>query len=168
MRRLDEVPDAIRATVRNQGGGHADHQLLWKIMHPGRSQPGGELLAQIEQDYGSLDAMKAAFKAAGMARFGSGWVFLLFDPHAGQFEVAPDRQEARGQLRAMAERGRPSRLHRRPGRGTPKCGHTCRGTGWRSACRRLPGRADNRSSERNGVMDCAARGAPFHLHPVSH
>ena len=87
MRRLDEVPAPVRQAVRNQGGGHANHQLFWKIMHPDRSQPGGDLLAQIERDYGSLDGMKAAFEVAGMARFGSGWVFLLFDPHAGKLGI---------------------------------------------------------------------------------
>ncbi len=73
MRRLGEVPEAIRNQVRNQGGGHANHQLFWKIMHPGRSQPSGALLAQIERDFGSLAAMKVAFQEAGMKRFGSGW-----------------------------------------------------------------------------------------------
>lgn len=87
MRRLDDVPEAIRNAVRNQGGGHANHQLFWKIMHPGRSQPSGDLLALIERDYGSLDGMKAQFEASGLARFGSGWVFLLFDPQVGKLSI---------------------------------------------------------------------------------
>jgi len=87
MRRLGEVPEAIRNQVRNQGGGHANHQLFWKIMHPGRSQPSGALLAQVERDFGSVAAMKAAFQEAGMKRFGSGWVFLLFDPKAEKLSI---------------------------------------------------------------------------------
>ena len=83
VRGLDDVPEAIRTQVRNQGGGHANHQLFWKIMAPpdkgGGGAPFGDLAAQIDRDFGSFDAMKAAFAEAAMKRFGSGWAFLLFD-----------------------------------------------------------------------------------------
>lgn len=91
MRGLDDVPEAIRTQVRNQGGGHANHQLFWKIMappgHGGGGDPAGDLAAQIVTDFGSLDAMKQAFADAAAKRFGSGWVFLLFDPKAGKLEI---------------------------------------------------------------------------------
>ena len=90
LRGLDAVPEAIRTQVRNQGGGHANHQLFWKIMAPpghGGSEPAGDLAAQIGRDFGSLDGMKQAFSDAAAKRFGSGWVFLLFDPKAGRLEV---------------------------------------------------------------------------------
>ena len=89
LRGLDEVPEAIRTTVRNNGGGHANHQLFWKIMAPpgGGSEPQGPLAEQISRDFGSFEAMKARFEEAGAKHFGSGWVFLLFDPKAGKLEI---------------------------------------------------------------------------------
>lgn len=63
---LDEVPEAVRQAVRNQGGGHANHQLFWKIMKPnGGGEPGKDLAEAIRAD------------------FGSGWVFLVVDPAQG-------------------------------------------------------------------------------------
>ena len=90
LRRLDEVPEAIRTTVRNNGGGHANHQMFWKIMAPpgqGGGEPDGALAEQVSRDFGSFGAMKAAFEEAGAKHFGSGWVFLVMDPHAKRLEI---------------------------------------------------------------------------------
>jgi Fe-Mn family superoxide dismutase len=81
LRRLPELPDDIRETVRNQGGGHANHQFFWKILIPkGPSRPSGDLAAAIDQEWGSYDAFKTAFEVAGTKHFGSGWVFLVVHP----------------------------------------------------------------------------------------
>jgi Fe-Mn family superoxide dismutase len=68
------------ATIRNNGGGHYNHTLFWASMAPKGEggEPSAELLAQIEADFGSMDAMRKAFDQAGMSRFGSGWVWLVF------------------------------------------------------------------------------------------
>ncbi len=77
---LDSVPEAIRAAVRNNGGGHLNHTLFWDIMTPGgASQPSGELLGAIEASFGSLEDFKTQFNDAGVKRFGSGWVWLVKD-----------------------------------------------------------------------------------------
>ena len=74
---LDAVPEDIRGAVRNNGGGHANHSLFWKVIAPGgASAPSGELAAAIDASFGSLDAMKEKFAAAGATRFGSGWAWL--------------------------------------------------------------------------------------------
>jgi Fe-Mn family superoxide dismutase len=81
LSRLKEVPEDIRETVRSQGGGHANHQFFWKILTPGGAEgPTGDLLAAIEKDFGSFDAMKAEFEEKGATHFGSGWVFLDAHP----------------------------------------------------------------------------------------
>ena len=67
--------------VRNNAGGHWNHRFFWEsMMAPGKGgNPSPELQAAIATSFGSLDAMKAAFKQAGTGRFGSGWVWLVMD-----------------------------------------------------------------------------------------
>lgn len=75
---LASVPDDIRAAVRNNGGGHANHSFFWKVIAPGgASAPTGDLAAAIDKAFGSLDAFKEAFAKAGATRFGSGWAWLV-------------------------------------------------------------------------------------------
>ena len=81
LRRLPELPDDIRQTVRNQGGGHANHQFFWKILTPnGPGKPSGDLAAAIDKEFGGFEAFKARFEEAGLKQFGSGWVFLVAHP----------------------------------------------------------------------------------------
>ncbi len=87
MRRINEVPETIRTTVRNNGGGHSNHSMFWQIMGPnGGGQPSGNLAHAIEQTFGSFDQFKAAFTDAGAKRFGSGWAWLVLDRN-GKLQV---------------------------------------------------------------------------------
>jgi Fe-Mn family superoxide dismutase len=75
---LDTVPDAIRTTVRNNGGGHWNHDLFWRLITPeGSDTPQGELAKAIDSAFGNLDEFKAKFKTAALGRFGSGWAWLV-------------------------------------------------------------------------------------------
>ena len=72
------VPEAIRTAVRNNGGGHINHSMFWKIMKPGGGgQPVGNVAQAINSTFGSFDTFKEKFAAAGASRFGSGWAWLL-------------------------------------------------------------------------------------------
>ncbi|MBW7847683.1 MAG: superoxide dismutase [Bacteroidales bacterium] len=63
--------------VRNNGGGHFNHELFWSVMSPnGGGKPGGELLKAIEKDFGSFEAFQELFNNAAKTRFGSGWAWL--------------------------------------------------------------------------------------------
>lgn len=73
---LDSVSESVRTTVRNNGGGHANHTMFWQIMGGSGGQPKGELQAAIERDFGGLDKLQDEFNAAGGRVFGSGWVFV--------------------------------------------------------------------------------------------
>src|SRR5271170_6840164 len=76
--KLDAVPEAIRAAVRNNGGGHANHSLFWQIMKPGGGgEPAGALSAAITAELGGFAAFKEAFNKAATTRFGSGWAWLV-------------------------------------------------------------------------------------------
>jgi Fe-Mn family superoxide dismutase len=75
---LDSVPEAIRTAVRNNGGGHWNHDLFWRLITPeGSSTPSGDLAKAISAAFGTLDEFKAKFKAAALGRFGSGWAWLV-------------------------------------------------------------------------------------------
>ncbi|RST73826.1 superoxide dismutase [Siminovitchia acidinfaciens] len=77
---LDSVPESIRTAVRNNGGGHANHSLFWKLLSPqGGGEPSGDLKDAIESKFGSFDKFKEQFEAAGAGRFGSGWAWLIVD-----------------------------------------------------------------------------------------
>ncbi|UAY56463.1 superoxide dismutase [Arachidicoccus terrestris] len=71
--------------VRNNGGGHWNHSFFWTILSPNGGQPSGDLAAAIDSTFGSLDGLKEKFNAAGGARFGSGWAWLIVKD--GKLEV---------------------------------------------------------------------------------
>ena len=80
VRRINEIPEASRAAVRNNGGGHLNHTMFWQIMKPnGGGEPTGELASAIQQAFGSFDTFKTQFNDAGVKRFGSGWAWLVLD-----------------------------------------------------------------------------------------
>ncbi len=64
--------------IRNNGGGHYNHSLFWKLLSPASSgSPSGALAAAIEKKFGSFEKFKEDFAAAGVTRFGSGWAWLI-------------------------------------------------------------------------------------------
>jgi len=76
---LDKVPEAVRSAVRNNGGGHWNHSMFWEIMSPSGGEPTGKLADAIQDSFGGLDKFKEQWAAAGVGRFGSGWVWLIPD-----------------------------------------------------------------------------------------
>ncbi|MCI0746074.1 MAG: superoxide dismutase [Verrucomicrobia subdivision 3 bacterium] len=83
---LNAVPEDIRTAVRNNGGGHANHSMFWKIMGPNAGgKPSGRLAEDINATFGSFDAFKEKFEAGGVGRFGSGWVWLVVK--SGKLEI---------------------------------------------------------------------------------
>ena len=83
---LDSVPPEIRTAVRNNGGGHANHSFFWKLLGPkAGGAPSGKLADDIKSTFGSFDAFKEKFEAAGLGRFGSGWAWLV--SHNGKLEI---------------------------------------------------------------------------------
>jgi Fe-Mn family superoxide dismutase len=72
------VPENIRTAVRNNGGGHINHTMFWKIMKPGGGgQPVGNVAQAINSTFGGFDAFKEKMNQAGATRFGSGWAWLI-------------------------------------------------------------------------------------------
>ncbi len=83
---LDAVPEAIRTTVRNNGGGHLNHSLFWRMMAPGGGkQDRGAIGQAIDATFGDFDSFKEKFATAAGTRFGSGWAWLVYD--GGKLEI---------------------------------------------------------------------------------
>jgi Fe-Mn family superoxide dismutase len=83
---VSSVPDAIKGPVRNNGGGHWNHTFFWRILGPkAGGAPAGRLADDIKATFGGFDDFKARFEAAGLGRFGSGWVWLVVNN--GRLEV---------------------------------------------------------------------------------
>lgn len=69
------------AKVRNNGGGHYNHEMFWQCMRPkqNNNMPSGKLLQAIEANFTSFANFKTQFSDAGKNRFGSGWAWLYAD-----------------------------------------------------------------------------------------
>jgi Fe-Mn family superoxide dismutase len=86
LRDIESVPESIRVAVRNNGGGHANHSMFWKIMGPnGGGQPKGPLAHAIDESFGGFDKFQQKVNDAGIKRFGSGWAWLVLSN--GKLEV---------------------------------------------------------------------------------
>jgi Fe-Mn family superoxide dismutase len=78
LQNLSSLPEDKQGPVRNNAGGHYNHSLFWQMMSPdGGGAPSGELASAIDSAFGSFDAFKEEFKAAGIGQFGSGWAWLV-------------------------------------------------------------------------------------------
>ena len=78
MKGINGVPEAVRTTVRNNGGGHWNHSRFWEWMAPKRGgEPTGRLADAIKSSFGDFAKFKEQFAAAAAGRFGSGWAWLV-------------------------------------------------------------------------------------------
>ena len=81
------VPDNIKTAVRNNGGGHINHSMFWTIMGPkAGGPPSGALADAIKSAFGGFDQFKEKINNAGVARFGSGWAWLVRDS-SGKLDI---------------------------------------------------------------------------------
>ncbi|MFP4283777.1 MAG: superoxide dismutase [Opitutales bacterium] len=78
---LASLPGSIRGAVRNNGGGHANHSLFFKVLGPGAGgTPKGTVAEKIDAAFGSFEKFKEVFSTAGVTQFGSGWAWLVVNP----------------------------------------------------------------------------------------
>ena len=86
LREIQTIPEAIRQKVINNGGGHANHTLFWTTMSPnGGGEPTGALAEAINSTFGDFATLKTKIKEAALARFGSGWSWLVLSN--GKLEI---------------------------------------------------------------------------------
>ena len=89
---LSQIPEDIRGTVRNNGGGHSNHTFFWEVISPsGGGIPSGSLGDAITSAFGSFDSFKDAFTKAALTRFGSGWAWLIKSGDSVQVTSTPNQ-----------------------------------------------------------------------------
>jgi len=89
---LGKVHEAIRKTVRNQGGGDYNHSLFWQMMKPqGGGEPQGDLAAAIKAKFGSFDTFKTSFGKEALEVFGSGWAWLVLNGKELEIDSTPNQ-----------------------------------------------------------------------------
>ena len=76
LAKLDELPQQIRAGVRNNLGGHVNHTMFWQIMSPTSGKASPELAAAINRDLGGVEKLQSDLNANGLRVFGSGWTLV--------------------------------------------------------------------------------------------
>lgn len=93
--KVNEVPESVRAAVRNQGGGHVNHSMFWEIMGApnANATPTGALADAIATGFGAFDDFKKQFNTAGEKQFGSGWVFVTVDDDGKLGLIAQPNQD---------------------------------------------------------------------------
>lgn len=91
LRNLQSVPESVRTTVRNNGGGHFNHSLFWQMMSPKGGTPRGELARALESAFGSVDGFRQRFTAAALGVFGSGWAWLVWQEGRLQIVSTPNQ-----------------------------------------------------------------------------
>ncbi len=82
LKNLENLPAAVQKSVRNNGGGHANHSLFWKTMRPPTegNAPSGKVAKAIDSKFGSFDNFQETFAGAASGVFGSGWAWLVSGP----------------------------------------------------------------------------------------
>ena len=94
VKKVKEVPEAKRQPIINNGGGHFNHDFFWKIMAP--KDQGGEPvgdLAKAISAFGGLEKLKGEVQTKGLARFGSGWVWVVADKQGALHVESTANQE---------------------------------------------------------------------------
>ena len=95
---LNAVPDDIRGAVRNNGGGHVNHTMFWKIMKAGGGgEPTGAIADAIKKSFGSFNDLKTKFNDAGVKQFGSGWAWVVLKGSDLQVMSTPNQDNPMSQ-----------------------------------------------------------------------
>jgi Fe-Mn family superoxide dismutase len=94
LKNLNAIPEKIRTTVRNNGGGHINHSLFWDVLKADGGEPSGDLATAINSTFGSFDTFKENFTRASLGIFGSGWAWLVIGPNRQLSIVTTPNQDS--------------------------------------------------------------------------
>ena len=92
---VSTMPEAIRTTVRNQGGGHANHSLFWPSLKKNNGAvPKAELASAMDKAFGNFAGFQTQFTKAATGVFGSGWAWLVINPEGALSVIALPNQDS--------------------------------------------------------------------------
>lgn len=92
--RADDLPPDIRTAVKNNGGGHLNHDFFWNAMTPAGKPPRGALADALAKDFGSFDEFRRKFGDVAGKHFASGWVALALDLGTKKLEIVELHEHA--------------------------------------------------------------------------
>ncbi len=91
LKDINSIPEDIRTAVRNNGGGHANHSFFWSILSPEDQESfEGEISKCMHESFPELKSyqdFKDKFEEVAMARFGSGWAWMVYNPKTKKVEL---------------------------------------------------------------------------------
>ena len=89
LKKFADLPDEVKTTVKNHGGGHFNHSLFWEILSNNKKKKefNGKIAETTERDFESFDKLKELLNDCAMKRFGSGWAWLVFNPNTTKLEI---------------------------------------------------------------------------------
>jgi Fe-Mn family superoxide dismutase len=103
MKLSDISDEALRTTIRNNGGGFYNHNLYFETLLPGGSNlPEGDLAKRIEHDFGDFNSLKEKLANAATARFGSGWAWLSAN-NKGELKVSSSPNQDNPIMESLGE-----------------------------------------------------------------
>lgn len=90
---LNALPEDVRTAIRNNGGGHLNHSMFWKMLKKDGGEPVGRVKDEIKSAFGSYEKFKEQFTNAAKSRFGSGWAWLYLDKNGKLFISSTANQD---------------------------------------------------------------------------
>jgi Fe-Mn family superoxide dismutase len=107
LQTLNALPEEIRTTVKNSGGGYYNHNFFWSVMSPSGKNPiSVNFEGVIKANFGSLDEFKSQFEKAALSRFGSGWVWLIKDSE-GKLKIVSTPNQDNTIMQSAEIKGKP-------------------------------------------------------------
>ena len=86
LKEIESVSIEIRTAVKNNAGGHVNHEFFWSILKKD-SVPQGDLIQKINSDFGSFENFKEQFKFNAVSQFNGGWGWLVFNSTTRKLEI---------------------------------------------------------------------------------
>jgi Fe-Mn family superoxide dismutase len=105
---IETLPESVRASVRNQGGGHWNHTFFWQVLAPraAAGEPTGRLKDAMMAQWQTIENFKAEYSKAGAGVFGSGWVWMVADAN-GKLSLVTTPNQDNPLMDVSKEKGRP-------------------------------------------------------------
>jgi Fe-Mn family superoxide dismutase len=85
---INAFPEPVREKIKNNLGGHINHSFFWNLLtKEDTSKSKKEITSLLEKSTGSLESIIEELKITGKTFFGSGWVWLVWNPLTESAEV---------------------------------------------------------------------------------